>query len=219
MVLEKQLIRSIWNKMHKNLQLHTYGGRMDLIYLKDFPDKVTRAIMTDDGRYLSYPVSNGNTISKVDVELKHYYSITGAHMNQLKYISNVRDHLESTIYLASNTEIINSMKTLTANTMPTFFLKDLDMNAINNLSKEHLMEYGDGDAVGIHIELSTSQKFFVICFPDDFKFHYSQVRDANRDHVHFRGALINYKPRKFIMGRYENLEYLKELSAMRMYQP
>lgn len=220
MVLEKQLVHSTWNNMNQNLQLHTYGSRMDLIYLKDFPDKIARKQEEFVGTHLVYPIMDGRTIIQMKAHLKGYYSIPATHMKSIKELnsSNAQYLLEQQLYMASSQQIFHEMKTMTANAMPTFFLKDLDMDAINNLSKEHLMEYGASDAVGIHIELSKTQKFFVICCPEDFKFHFYKFHEYSRDYIQFSGVLINYKPRKFIMGRYENLEYLKELSAMRMYQ-
>lgn len=213
------------------MEIFTCAGGMKLIYLNQFPDLVEIYKIDEDRIVIPFqdeinygvtfdaeiqmPASPRSKIQQKIIELDKEIQISGTQLRISNEI-NFQYLLEEAVHKL----IIEDFKLLVAKKDPEFFLKDLNMNAINDLSTKYAQEGGYNNCYGIHIELGPYQKFFVVVDIEDFKFYYSQWREMNRDAITIKGKLINMRPNRLIMGRYENLEYLKELNSTRMiYDP
>lgn len=214
-------------------QLYTAGGPLSLVYLPYFADSIARVQIQDGSNYIHYPVMNTRpgvytdfectqpVIESHHVEPKPFMTITNYQIMMAAKSHNptaMSYMVEALLEPGIKQAIMDEFKIIVAKTTPAFFLKDLNMDAMQDLANKYYMEFGDDGAFGIEMSLSPYQKYFIICSDKNFKFHYHHYREFGRDAVVARGALINYAPTKFIMGRYENLEYMKELSARMIYQ-
>lgn len=118
------------------------------------------------------------------------------------------------IHNFSNIEITSIIHKLREQLKPDF-IKDLTLEAINNLSTKYAINTGRDDFIGIETKLSSYQKFFSIISPEDLKFFMSdKIRMEHSDYVVYFGKLVCLND--WVMYRYENLEYLNELSAKRI---
>lgn len=219
-------------------QLYTAGGPLKLVYLPHFVNCIAIEKMNDFVGNIVYATKLKQRVGvfndfefhepayvdyqRMSVEPKQFMQITGMEIAHLlnRHTSTLHQRkqvIEALLADDIKQAICDEFKIIVAKTNPTFFLKDLNIQSIQDLANKYYMEFGDDNAYGIEMSLSPFQKYFIICSDSDFKFHYTYYNEMSTDSVSAEGALINYNPTRFIMGRYENLVYMKELSAMQIY--
>lgn len=207
-----------------NVKLYTAAGGMEVCYLKDLPDKITvnkvfqdRIITTklgDPNKYCNLgkmdPMWPEAAILREEHKLNQFYKMDNMeliHKNHLYYD-------EHPVFNAQKITIINEFKTMLAKKNPFAFIKDLNLQKIDELSTEYAMKFGDNYLIGVEARLSEFQKFFSIINIDDLKFYMAEFKDIASDSTIYKGKLVNVNPDNWICYRYENLVYLKELSQM-----
>jgi hypothetical protein len=211
--------------MNNKVTLYTSAGGMDIIYLPEFGRRVARHQINQDRIEVSrHP--NEQLFGTVDFEklpvpaisTKEAFTLTKFHtISEMEMVRTMsRSVISEQLYEVSSARIGEEFKIMVAKRNPDFFIKDLNLAAIEELSNKYMENFG-GDACGIEVRLSAYQKFFAIADPADFMFYQTQYRQIAENSTAFSGKLVDLKPNKWVMGRYENLEYLKELSASQRY--
>jgi hypothetical protein len=207
------------------LTLWTAAGGLQIVYPNSFVEKISKQVISND--VLHYPVrssnmmsigsfldemylSQGPTIISKTVKLSPYHSISRS--EYMSYNSNIMTLINDNV----NKQILKELKSMVAQKIPTFFIKDLNMEALNKLSVEHAKN-GSESEYGLHIDLNDTQKFFVIANPDNFCFYMTHFQNMTTNSMTYSGKLVNLREKDFIMGRYKNLIYMTELSAMQRY--
>lgn len=204
------------------LKFQTPAGECNIIYLKDFPQRI--AITKVNGLTVHYPTYDDtqncigknfnesamprikNNIATLDMKI----SITGIEKRQLEY--------NEVLYYRRKEAIIEDMKIMIGQTTPTIFVKDLNLDVIQNLSTEYAKNCYSGDVIGLHADLGPYSKFFCIFDDNEFRWYETEpYMEAHRDASVFLGKLVNLYPNRFFMARYENLEYLKEMNSRILY--
>lgn len=112
--------------------------------------------------------------------------------------------------------IIQEFNTMVAQKTPEFFVKDLSQDVFQELALEYAKRHGS-DCYGVYIELSEYQKFLAFIDINDLHF---VVRNYVEPHIAattLRGKVINMRPDKWVLGRYENLTYFKDLMNQTRY--
>jgi hypothetical protein len=151
-------------------------------------------------------------------ELKTFYEITRDQMMSKRYESDAMTHMmRAQMQEQAFKQIEEEFKIMVAKRNPTFFMKDLSMENVEKLSEEYAKQMGN-DACGVQIQLSPYQKFFVIADPNDFVFYVCQVEKYRIDQpapvIEVMGKLVDLRPDKWKMGRYEDSTYIRELFAI-----
>ncbi len=225
--------------MIQDVVLWTCSGGMKIVYLNQFAKMIPHEIMQSefcstarmknsgpafwDPRSLAeMPGPQEASFERHDFQLKTFHQIT----DYDKRVANGRLDGYSRLFReqvqeASFKRIEEEFKVMVAQRNPTFFMKDLSIENVEKLAEEFAKNMG-GDACGVNVQLSPYQKFFVIIDPSDMKFYAAQVErhliSQPGPVTEYLGKLVDLRPDKWQMGRYEDLTYMKELSAMRMYQ-
>lgn len=208
------------------LVYNTPAGGLDIMYAKEFvrgiplnkidsdyvsvPFKEERAFGISAVEDFAYRYPAEETYTKKDFRLNTQYRFS-----DLVRLDN--NNWQALAEDAIRAAILREITTMTAKATPTFFLKDLSGEAINKLAYEHMVNFGSG-AQGIHLDLGPYQKFFIIADWDDFKYYFTFVHLIERAGTEMRGALVHLKPKRWVMGRYENLTYLNEVSSVVRYE-
>lgn len=209
----------------ENLVLYTTLGGMKIVYLKNLSDHIiTEVVPQTFIRVLqkiesfsvnwnpSIPSMPQSTISCKDYELEQFLQISNRELMRYDNVSYIE--LERKKELAKAQTIMNEFKIMVAQKKPDEFIKDLTLEAINDLSNKYAQNFGLDDFIGIETNLSPYQKFFSIISPEDLRFYMTdKIRQQHNDSIIFMGKLICLNPKGWVMYRYENLEYLNELSA------
>lgn len=208
------------------MQLYTCAGGMRLIYLKDFPQMVARQMIGTENveiaRMTGMPYASLNVdeariveqqVEKLSYKLPEILEVS--HSKLVTWSQGTKElMLREELDRAVNQAITQEFKIMVAQKTPDFFIKDMNLEAIENLSNKYMENFGDSSMLGMELRLSPYQKFFAVTSAEYYKFYIHQVQDMSRLGQVFQGKLIDFYPNKWVMGRYENMEYLKELSAM-----
>lgn len=172
-------------------QPYNYGG--DLITEKRFELKdVTHEVSRRDLYDLNAPVNHN--------DLHSFLQRYADHKLQDKITKMISD----------------DFKIMVAKKQPTFFTKDLTLDNIQDLAMEHIKNYSTSGLIAFPYNISKYQKFFVLANPEAFALYKTETQIMARVEMatHEAIALARFceiRPEKWCIGRYENLEYLKEL--------
>lgn len=205
--------------------MHTVNGKMELIYMNDFPNYVVREKVQTNT--ISYATQNHNpgsfddfvdvmsktTFVRHDIVLDNHVLVTSRDM----MATRKPDYQNRAILEAQNKLILDDFKVMIAQKEPTYFLKDLNLESIEKLNFELARNGMSGQVLGVQVQLSEWQKFFVICNIEDMKFYFNERLLEHMDGMKVYGKLINLKPNMLVMARYENLIYLNEITAVQRY--
>lgn len=154
----------------------------------------------------------------MDFRLNHY---SGAYPGSSEFdrASEIAKYALEDKFVAMMNE---AFKPQIAKKKPTFLTKDLTLDKIHELSMEHLNNYSTGKMVAFPYDLSQYQKFFVMADHEAFRFYATQpylYRDmmcAGTSAV-LKARFHEVDPRKWVIGRYEELTYLKEIQDYSRY--
>lgn len=206
--------------MNLTTKIYSVAGQLDVVYLNALPPMIAR----QEVQYpeiqvnISLPVVGTFSNEKLSVSdscrKETHVAKTFFEFNPKIIMTKapIRELIDAAVFK----QIAEEFKILVAQKAPEFFLKDLNLDAINGLSAKYAEAMG-GNAVGAHINLSQYQQFFVIINLEDFRFMMVKLHDPTKPYPELRGKLVNFRPDRLVMGRYENLQYLKELSSMERY--
>lgn len=208
----------------KNLNIYITAGGMKITYLVDLPDKIVRKKVNsqiirvprlgDPDKYCfngkSDPLWPEASIIEETYKLNPFYR---SHNVELMHYKNHPYEYQPT-YLAEKQKIITEFKTMLAKKNPFAFIKDLNLEKINELSNEYAQKFGDSNLIGVEANLSQYQKFFSIINLNDLVFYMAEFKHITSDSTIYKGKLINTNPDNWICYRYENLMYLNELNSM-----
>lgn len=162
------------------------------------------------------------SFERVSHELQVFHQITEYDKMKAQHQRNGFMQFREQIQDAAFKRIEEEFRIMVAKREPTFFMKDLSMENVEKLSEEYAKQMGS-DACGVNIQLSPYQKFFVIIDPSDLMFYSAEVTrhrvDLPGPVQEYLGKLVDLRPDKWQMGRYEDLTYMKELSAMQRFVP
>lgn len=225
--------------MIQDMVLWTCSGGMKIVYLSQFAKMIKHAVVQQpivdvaygevperafwdhekNSEFVMPPVA---AFKRETHELKPFYQIEADILARRSHESGIATHMmREQAQEKAFSRIEEEFKIMVAQRQPTFFMKDLSMENVEKLSEEYAKQMGN-DACGVNISLSPYQKFFVIIDPNDLCFYQTMIQRHTISHAgpvtEFLGKLIDLRPDKWQMGRYEDLTYVKELSAMRMYQ-
>lgn len=226
--------------MMQDVTLFTCTGGMKIVYIQQFAKMVKHHIVQQP--YVEVPMLEqprafwdcerrseiefvpplDTSITRQAHELKLFHEVNEMEMMSVQAQRNgfsalMREKMAEKAFKCIEEEF----KIMVAKKMPAFFMKDLSLENVEKLSEEFAKNWGS-EAAGVNVKLSDYQKFFAIADPSDFCFYLCEIRQQRIDKpgvtVEYRGKLVDLRPDKWVMGRYEDLTYLKELSAQRMYQ-
>lgn len=225
--------------MIKDMVLWTCSGGMKIVYLSQFAKMIPHEIMQsefcstarlknngpalwDPRSFSEMPEPQEATFERMDFKLNTFHQITEYDKLKAQHNRNGFSGFREQISDAAFKRIEDEFKVMVAQRQPTFFMKDLSMENVEKLSEEYAKQMG-ADACGVNIQLSPYQKFFVIIDPSDLKFYLAEVQrhviSQPGPVTEYLGKLVDLRPDKWQMGRYEDLTYIKELSAMQRYTP
>lgn len=213
--------------MNQNLVLYTCMGGLKLTYLQNLADYfVINKSESDLVSYAStgrmpqvmsyipgFPAAE-SVHERKDIKLKEIASISNIQL--VNFLGNLYELKMDVCRQGIQKLVADRFKTLVAHKRPDFFVKDLNIQTINDLTERYIGKNYDTDAIGVHIDLGPNQKFFLIIDPNDFVVFLHETRRIDKDDTAFMAELVDTKGGRWVMGRYENLEYLKELTAMQM---
>lgn len=225
--------------MIQDVVLWTCSGGMKIVYLNQFSKMIPHQVMNSPhievarNRHppelwtmnemrdsFNLPPIDA-TFERVSHELKTFHQITDYDKRAAQHVQRGFMQFREQIQDAAFKRIEEEFKVMVAQRQPTFFMKDLSIENVEKLSEEYAKNMGS-DACGVNVQLSPYQKFFVIIDPSDLMFYSAEVQrhrvDLPGPVTEYLGKLVDLRPEKWQMGRYEDLTYMKELSAMRMYQ-
>jgi len=118
-------------------------------------------------------------------------------------------------------KFINSkFKSMVAKKNPEFLTKDLTVDRIEELAITYLENFGCESLIAFPFNLSKYQKYFVIAEYSAFRLFLTRVR-CYQTHIdlsiEFKQAaeFVELNPTKWVIGKYEDLTYLKELTIQR----
>lgn len=224
--------------MNKNMVLYTCAGGLTLVYLSHFVTMIPRQVVDHDGVQIARqsgpphgfagspfempPLSE--TYKKETHQLNTFHEISSMSLRVGPSDSGARfTIIREEVDRAALKRMEEEFKIMVAKKKPDFFIKDLSIENVNKLAEKYVENFGGSDAYGVEVRLSEYQKFFAIVAAEDFKFFINQVdvRRADRPDIttEFLGKLVDLKPERWVMGRYEELTYLKEITANQRYIP
>ena len=207
-----------------NLTLYTCAGGLQVINLPQFAPRVAWQII--DQHRVSVPIQTFSpaaasfgempdpfevALKRADYDLKPFLKVSYAMQMVAK-----EEHKREMLFNYGCKFITEEFKILVAQKTPEFFLKDLNMESIEELAVQYASAMGDSDPLGVQINLGKYQRFFVICNSYDFKFFCCESQDLQRGGHHAMGKLVNINPSKVIMGRYENSTFMTQITAQQM---
>lgn len=112
--------------------------------------------------------------------------------------------------------IMQEFNTMVAQKTPEFFVKDLSQEVFHELALEYAKRHGS-DCYGVYIELSEYQKFLAFIDINDLHFVVQNYVEPHIAATTLRGKVINMRPDKWVLGRYENLTYFKDVMSKMRY--
>lgn len=209
------------------LKFHTPAGQCDIIYLKDFPDRITiTRVQGNTVHYPSYDDEANKIARKYDELWTPVNAVVKSNIATLNMkisidrVEGLYDRYGKILYNKRKAAINEDMKIMIGQTTPTLFVKDLTLDVVQNLSTHYAKTCYGGDVIGLHVDLGPYSKFFCIFDDKEFKWYETEpYKEINRDATTFLGKLVNLYPNRFFMARYENLVYLKEMNSRMLYIP
>lgn len=120
--------------------------------------------------------------------------------------------------------IDKEFKPLVAKKSPGFLAKDLTIEKIADLSYEYAQNFGCSDICAFEYNLSPYQKFFILGSYSAFKVYTTEIY-LNQCHMkrmfefQTHGAFVELNPNHWVVGRYEERTYLKEMASQERFMP
>ena len=115
------------------------------------------------------------------------------------------------------------LSTLVAKRKPDFYTEKLDYEAMIDLSTRYAVKEGRVNTLGMHLDLSKNQKFFLIFQSDCFRYygrhnHFPVASGVSiypggyKLHLEMAGLFIEMDPSKWVLGRCDDsLAYVREM--------
>lgn len=213
----------------KLLQFYTVSGLVKVVSLAEFAEKVPVQMVLDPERMQVYqlpPVAPASYEPNFPADLIEYdrKDLKAQTVLEIPHHKIMQEY-DKDLYLQIKNELKNStnafierrLKEYVIKKFPDFTVGDLNMNVVEDLSMKYAENFGSQEAYGFPVIFSKYQQYYVISDVEAFKMFLSdRIQNVMKSTTEHRGELAEMAPHKWVTGRYENLTYLRELSAMRM---